>query len=135
MTWTKERYAAKKARDKEWKAKRRAQGCANGCIDGLAPTTMPCPVCQIPEPTLGMGGTLLFLNDRAPVTVTRVITDRRIYVRRDELLADGETFTIGMGDDHEYTLRSDGYWRERGKDMKSTPLKLGERRYYRCREI
>jgi hypothetical protein len=120
--------------------KKKIPDCYN-CDDAKeVPTVMACPDCSQPEPEVGVGGTLLLLNDCYPVTVTHVLSKTRILVRRDEVIhggrGEGVTFAVSAnGEDEEFTLRKDGYWRKKGDDMRGTPAKLGRRHYNRCREF
>lgn len=93
-----------------------------------------------PAPRRGMGVTQNVGSDSYPHTVSRVINDRTIEVRRDNYRAAPGSNPYG---NQEYiytrnrtatpvtlTLRQDGRWRRQGESMRSQAWTIGNRRAY-----
>jgi hypothetical protein len=93
------------------------------------------------NPQVGMGGTVQHLSDRYPFTVVAVRRrGKEIVIRRDKAIpkkAGGYIFELRASEDEEtITLRSDGSFRKKGSSIHHLPrYDLGERHYYRSREI
>jgi hypothetical protein len=91
-----------------------------------------------PKPEVGMGATILQWSDRRACTITKVVSDRRIEVRRDNatLVAGASdyqqeyAYSPGDGPRIVFTLRKNGAWVRLGDKMSGSCLLIGKRDHY-----